>query len=205
MPRSYYEEVLDMDFPVWTPGALSIEGHLFVGSVVLCFSLSVISRYRTLKQNKELEDGTAENNKSRQKGGVPLAASKAELSAQPVSYDTLKLRYLSVYLPGVFGDWIQGAYLYALYRAYHLGMAEIGYLFVMGYGMSALLGTYVASMGDRYGHRFCVTMYGVLYSLSCVTMHSSSFEVLMIGRVFGGIAYSLLYSSFEAWAVAEVT
>jgi len=63
------------------------------------------------------------------------------------------------------------------------------------YSTSALLGTYAASMGDRYGHRACIAVYGVIYSVSCATMHSGNFWVLMFGRVCGGVAYSLLYSS----------
>ena len=50
-------------------------------------------------------------------------------------------------------------------------------------------------MGDRYGHRACIVVYGAIYSLSCATMHSGDFWLLMFGRVCGGVAYSLLYSS----------
>jgi hypothetical protein len=66
---------------------------------------------------------------------------------------------------------------------------------VRRYSTSALLGTYSASMGDRYGHRACISVYGVIYAVSCATMHSGNFWVLMFGRVCGGVAYSLLYSS----------
>jgi predicted MFS family arabinose efflux permease len=43
----------------------------------------------------------------------------------------------------------------------------------------------------------------VTYALSCCTKHSPNFWVLMLGRVLGGIATSLLYSAFESWLVAE--
>jgi hypothetical protein len=45
--------------------------------------------------------------------------------------------------------------------------------------------------------------YCVVYILSCFTKHSSQYRVLMLGRVLGGIATSLLFSSFESWLVAE--
>lgn len=48
----------------------------------------------------------------------------------------------------------------------------------------------------------CVT-YCITYILSCVTKHSSEFFVLMVGRILGGIATSLLFSAFESWLVAE--
>ena len=50
--------------------------------------------------------------------------------------------------------------------------------------------------------RACVT-YCVTYILSCVTKHSPQYKVLMLGRVLGGIATSLLFSAFESWLVAE--
>lgn len=45
--------------------------------------------------------------------------------------------------------------------------------------------------------------YCITYILSCITKHSPQYRVLMIGRVLGGIATSLLFSSFESWLVAE--
>jgi predicted MFS family arabinose efflux permease len=53
------------------------------------------------------------------------------------------------------------------------------------------------------GRRTAGLAYAVIYSMSCVTKHSPNFLVLMVGRVLGGIATSLLYSAFESWLVAE--
>jgi predicted MFS family arabinose efflux permease len=53
------------------------------------------------------------------------------------------------------------------------------------------------------GRRTAGLAYVVTYSLSCCTKHSPNFWVLMVGRVLGGIATSLLYSAFESWLVAE--
>jgi predicted MFS family arabinose efflux permease len=39
--------------------------------------------------------------------------------------------------------------------------------------------------------------------LSCATKHSPDYKILMVGRVLGGIATSLLFSAFESWLVAE--
>lgn len=41
------------------------------------------------------------------------------------------------------------------------------------------------------------------YTLSCMTKHWGVYGVLMMGRVLGGIATSLLFSAFESWLVAE--
>jgi predicted MFS family arabinose efflux permease len=53
------------------------------------------------------------------------------------------------------------------------------------------------------GRRNASLAYVVTYSLSCVTKHSPEFHILMLGRILGGIATSLLYSAFESWLVAE--
>jgi predicted MFS family arabinose efflux permease len=50
--------------------------------------------------------------------------------------------------------------------------------------------------------RACVT-YCISYILSCFTKHSPEYKILMVGRVLGGIATSLLFSAFESWLVAE--
>lgn len=50
--------------------------------------------------------------------------------------------------------------------------------------------------------RACVT-YCLTYILSCITKHSPQYKILMIGRILGGIATSLLFSAFESWLVAE--
>lgn len=55
----------------------------------------------------------------------------------------------------------------------------------------------------RSGRRNASVIYVITYSLSCVTKHSPAFHVLMLGRILGGIATSLLFSSFESWLVAE--
>lgn len=52
------------------------------------------------------------------------------------------------------------------------------------------------------GRKRAALLYVATYSLSCLTKHSSDYWVLMLGRLLGGIATSLLFSAFESWAVA---
>lgn len=66
-----------------------------------------------------------------------------------------------------------------------------------------LFGTVVGSLADKHGRKKAALLYVVLYTLSCFTKHSSDYGVLMIGRLLGGIATSLLFSAFESWIVAE--
>uniref|UniRef100_A0AC34GRT2 Molybdate-anion transporter n=1 Tax=Panagrolaimus sp. ES5 TaxID=591445 RepID=A0AC34GRT2_9BILA len=88
--------------------------------------------------------------------------------------------YLTVYLLAVAGDWLQGPHVYALYQYYGMSKHEIEQLFIAGFGSSLLFGTFIGSFADKF-----------------------SFEILMLGRLLGGIATSILFSAFESWLVFE--
>ncbi|EHA8587269.1 molybdate-anion transporter [Cocos nucifera] len=120
-----------------------------------------------------------------------------------VAFNSFKNNYIVVYSLMMAGDWLQGPYVYYLYHTYGFGKGEIGRLFIAGFGSSMLFGTIVGSLADKQGRkRACVT-YCISYILSCITKHSPEFKVLMLGRILGGIATSLLFSAFESWLVAE--
>ena len=119
------------------------------------------------------------------------------------TYKRLRNLYLSVYALATFGDWIQGGFLYALYAEYGYSMRAVSLIFVVGYASAATVGTYVAALGDLGGHRRNCVAYGLLYCLSCLLCNSASLAALVVGRVLGGIAYSILYTSFESWLIAE--
>ncbi|XP_052208939.1 uncharacterized protein LOC127812557 [Diospyros lotus] len=119
------------------------------------------------------------------------------------AFNSFKNNYLLVYSLMMAGDWLQGPYVYYLYSQYGFGKGEIGQLFIAGFGSSMLFGTIVGSLADKQGRkRACIT-YCITYILSCVTKHSPQYRVLMLGRILGGIATSLLFSAFESWLVAE--
>lgn len=111
--------------------------------------------------------------------------------------------YVTVFWVMMMADWLQGPYVYALYESYGYNQSEIGSLFIAGFGASLVFGTVVGSFGDKLGRRRTCLLFGVLYSLSCVTKHFPSFYMLMLGRLLGGVATSLLFSSFESWMVSE--
>ncbi len=53
------------------------------------------------------------------------------------------------------------------------------------------------------GRRLAALTYCVTYIIGCYTKHHNNYNILFLGRVFCGIATSLLYSAFESWVVAE--
>lgn len=117
----------------------------------------------------------------------------------------LQWLYLPAFLAGSFADWLMGPYVYALYLERGCVLADIGLLFVVGYGSSMVFGTLAGSLCDRYGRKQSCLLYCVIMALACVLKNANSFHVLVAGRCAGGVATSLLFSAFESWAVAEVT
>ncbi|OMP02832.1 hypothetical protein COLO4_10782 [Corchorus olitorius] len=135
--------------------------------------------------------------------GLELSKTSKDRINTSSAFNSFKNNYLLVYSLMMAGDWLQGPYVYYLYSHYGFGKGEIGQLFIAGFGSSMLFGTIVGSLADKKGRkRACVT-YCITYILSCITKHSPQYKVLVLGRVLGGIATSLLFSAFESWLVAE--
>uniref|UniRef100_A0A7S3E7B1 Molybdate-anion transporter n=1 Tax=Rhodosorus marinus TaxID=101924 RepID=A0A7S3E7B1_9RHOD len=124
-------------------------------------------------------------------------------SEQDKSFSSFQLRYLVVYALACTSDWLQGAYVYALYSDYGYGKKEVGELFIAGYAASALFGTFVASMADRFGRKRTVYIFCLTYGVSCATKHFPNFWVLLFGRALAGASTSILFTVFEAWMVCE--
>ena len=110
-------------------------------------------------------------------------------------------RYLKVYCLASFADWLQGPYIYHLYEQLGYSSYDIAILFVVGYGSSMCLGSVIAGMADNSGRRKFVVIFSITYSLSCICKHFSNFTILLVGRILGGIASSLLFSVFDAWLI----
>mmetsp|Transcript_36444 Transcript_36444/g.84086 ORF Transcript_36444/g.84086 Transcript_36444/m.84086 type:complete len:509 (+) Transcript_36444:63-1589(+) len=121
----------------------------------------------------------------------------------PRGFSQYQLRYLLVWFLAITADWLQGPYVYELYATYGYSKPDIARLFVAGFGSSMLTGTFIGSVADAWGRKFCAILYCVLYAAACVTKHVNSYSVLMIGRLLGGAATSLLFSTFECWMVGE--
>jgi len=136
---------------------------------------------------------------------VGLAWKTRPSATEDMSEDFKKFQwtYLSVWCVCVAADWLQGPYVYALYAAYGFSSREIAELFVAGFGSSLVFGMAVGTVADRFGRKKSCMAYCVLYIISCCTKHFKNYQMLMLGRVTGGIATSMLFSCFECWMVSE--
>ena len=124
-----------------------------------------------------------------------------DVQESKIQHTLLIHRFLKVYCLASLADWLQGPYIYHLYDQLGYSSYDIAILFVVGYGSSMCLGSVIAGMADNGGRRKFVVIFSITYSLNCICKHFSSFTVLLIGRILGGIASSLLFSVFDAWLI----
>lgn len=66
-----------------------------------------------------------------------------------------------------------------------------------------VFGTFVGSLADRFGRKLNCLAFGVLYACSCLTKHFNDYNMLLLGRLLGGVSTSILFSAFEAWMIHE--
>lgn len=111
--------------------------------------------------------------------------------------------YFAAYLLAMFADWLQGPYLYKLYSYYGFQEPQIAVLYVFGFAASVIFGTWTPIAADNFGRKKLCLFFTVVYSISCFLKLSRSYGVLIIGRILGGLATSVLFSAFEAWYIHE--
>lgn len=118
-------------------------------------------------------------------------------------FQKLQRLYLTAYCMACFADWLQGPYVYSLYKNYGYNEGEIAVLFITGTISNSLFGTITGALGDIYGRKILCISYGVLYSGCCLTKLFENFQLLLVGRMLGGISTSILYSAFDSWYINE--
>ncbi|CAJ1377865.1 unnamed protein product [Effrenium voratum] len=126
-------------------------------------------------------------------------------AAWPNGFPRFVAVYLSAWTLCVASDWLQGPYVYALYEAYGFSPHQIAQLFLAGFGAAMFCSSFVGGLADRYGRKRGCIAYCLLCIVSCATKHWKSYSILMVGRITGGFAQSLLFSCFECWMVSEHT
>ncbi|KAL9942751.1 hypothetical protein ACHAQF_005079 [Verticillium nonalfalfae] len=142
------------------------------------------------------------------------AASRTRTESPPSSQTSFFLVYALV----MASDWLQGPFLYSLYRDEHaLPPHLIPALFTTGFLAGALSAPFVGALADAHGRRAaCLVFCLASASSSLLTAYPGAapaaggrapmrVALLFVGRALGGLATSLLFSVFETWMVADVT
>lgn len=114
------------------------------------------------------------------------------------------LIFLSVYVLFAAGDWCQGPYFHAIYVQKNISEQNIAMIFTAGYVSAMLFGWVVGPWIDILGRKKSCTLFALLFILSALSTSSSNYGVLILGRVCGGAASSLLHTAPEAWLVSEM-
>lgn len=134
----------------------------------------------------------------------------------------LKWRFFPIYLLVNAADWLQGPYIYPIYKGRvqlkpitciwiannvtdEKGLPEetVAFLFLIGFVSAGISASFAGTFADRHGRRTACLAYCTIYSLSSLTLLSDNIFVLFFGRILGGISGTLLWSVFESWLVAE--
>ncbi|MED6290506.1 Molybdate-anion transporter [Characodon lateralis] len=109
--------------------------------------------------------------------------------------------FLRAYLLALWADWLQGPYLYKLYRHYSFLESQIAILYVCGLASCVLFAPFSGWLPQALGRRQTCLLFCVSYSACCLTKLSRDYFVLIVGRILGGLSTSLLATTFEAWYV----
>ncbi|CAG7663056.1 unnamed protein product [Allacma fusca] len=120
-------------------------------------------------------------------------------------FSLLQRKYFIPYFMALFSDWLQGPYVYKLYSYYGYAQDEIAVLYITGFAASVTFGTATGPLADKFGRKKLSITFCLMYTLCCLSKLSPSYDILLAGRVLGGISTSILFSVFESWYIHEHT
>ncbi|KDQ18716.1 hypothetical protein BOTBODRAFT_29092 [Botryobasidium botryosum FD-172 SS1] len=116
----------------------------------------------------------------------------------------LAWNYLLVYAVVMGADWLQGPYVYSLYKEqYDFPPQIVAVLFVTGFMSAGFAAPLVGVWADQYGRKRLCLYFCLSYIGACVCILFPILPVLVAGRVLGGVSTSILFSCFESWLVAS--
>jgi MFS family permease len=170
------------------------DGYVFIFQILLAINVTIL--IPKICKNiflKWRDDGNNNNSSSNNE--------TKQQSQKIIHIKLLYKMYLPAYLLATSADWLQGPYKYALYSSYGYSQRDIAHLFVAGYGSGMILGSIVGGLADQYGRKKLCICYCLCYMFSVSMKHFKNFYLLLLGRVAGGIATSLLFSVFESWLI----
>ncbi|EIW54809.1 DUF791-domain-containing protein [Trametes versicolor FP-101664 SS1] len=116
----------------------------------------------------------------------------------------LSRRYLWVYGLAMGSDWLQGPYIYSVYKEQHdLPERLVALLFVLGFLTAGISAPAVGVWADQYGRKRMCMVFCVTYAIACGIIQITSLPLLFVGRFLGGFSTAILFSCFESWLVSS--
>lgn len=172
-------------------------------NLVLFAAVNVVllhRQYQARRRQVDSSEGTKDD-ADHEVESQQLLKNPSELKAAARRF---QYEYFTVYAFAVAADWVQGPHIYAIYK-YEKNIPEklVAALYAAGFIAGAASASFAGELADRFGRRLACLIYCLAYIVTCMTMLYDSITILFIGRIFGGVATTLLYSVFEAWLVTE--
>ncbi|KAI6819890.1 DUF791-domain-containing protein [Hortaea werneckii] len=150
-------------------------------TALTCFNLALFTRQHLLTRTKQSSHTSSEEEEEEE--SISLADLPNSPDKQAV-WDFKRI-YFGVYILAKAADWLQGPYIYTLYKDdKNLPEPTVAALFTTGF-----------IPAPRSWDPWLIGMVG--------KRPVSDLFVLFVGRALGGVSTTLLYSVFETWMVAE--
>ncbi|KAF2967858.1 hypothetical protein GQX73_g5694 [Xylaria multiplex] len=116
----------------------------------------------------------------------------------------LQWTFLRVYLLVIGSEWLQNPFMYSLFRTEKtLDEATVATLYISTYVAAAVSALFTGYLTDRFGRRRACLVFCGVHSLAAVSVCFDGLAILILGRVLGGIALTLLWTAFESWLISE--
>lgn len=123
--------------------------------------------------------------------------------SQLLVHKGLTSRFLVAFLLARFGDWLQGPYFYAVYAEKRLPGLDpnlvVMVLFLTGFGSGLVFSAVAGGVIDVWGRKKSAVLCLLSFVIGAVTVFSNNVVILVLGRICGGVAATLLFSAFDAW------
>ncbi|GAW26356.1 putative major facilitator superfamily transporter [Rosellinia necatrix] len=111
-------------------------------------------------------------------------------------------RWYEAYALAMAADWLQGPYLFSLYREeYGLAPGLVMNLYLADFVTTAISAYFIGTLSDKYGRKLYCMIYCVSYALSCFLTVVPVTPLLFLGRILGGVSTSILFTVFDSWMV----
>lgn len=159
-------------------------------TALLLVTLFVTSFYTPEDEREDTVDTSKANGNAAKKTNKDLRK----------DFDRFRSKYMSVYYVIMLADWMQGTHMYTLYLSYDVNISG---LFLTGFLSGAIFAPFLGSIVDKFGRKRSCIVYCVLEIIINLMEHSTDFNILLVGRVLGGISTNLLFSAFESWMTTE--
>ncbi|KAI1329478.1 DUF791-domain-containing protein [Xylariaceae sp. FL0255] len=163
--------------------------HLSLGGlIVLCSALFT----QQLIRDQQLKRKDGDDSK------------KAELPPRRPDNQNPEIAWYKAYGLAMAADWMQGPYLFSLYRDDHdLSTSAVSTFFMADFISTAISAYFIGTLADKHGRKRSCMVYCLLYSLSCLCTITPSTPLLLLGRILGGMSTSILFTVFDSWMVTN--